>query len=84
MPPPLPDRYRLEQRLGRDGDVEGWLATDTSLDRPVLIRVLGPETTLQRREQFVTSLQGASAVSHTHLANVYSAALIEGGAFSVT
>ncbi|NIA23989.1 MAG: hypothetical protein GWP04_00300 [Gammaproteobacteria bacterium] len=84
MPPPLPDRYRLEQRLGRDGDVEEWLATDTLLDRPVLIRALGPETTSRRREQFVTSLQGVAGVSHMHLANVYSAAQVEGGAYSVT
>lgn len=84
MPPPLPDRYRLEQRLGRDGDVEEWLATDTALDRPVLIRVLGPETTPQRRLQFVESLRGAASVAHTHLASVYAAAEIDAGAFSVT
>lgn len=84
MPPPLPNRYRLEQRLGRDGDVEEWLATDTSLDRPVLIRVLGPETSSQRRNQFVESIKAVSAVSHMHLANVYAAAEVDGGAYSVT
>ena len=43
MPPPLPDRYRLEVRVGRDDDIEEWLATDTQLDRPVLVRILGPD-----------------------------------------
>jgi hypothetical protein len=42
MPPPVSDRYRLEMRLGKDDDIEEWLATDTSLERPVLIRSLGP------------------------------------------
>lgn len=84
MPPPLPTRYRLEQRLGRDGDLEQWLATDTSLDRPVLIRVLGPETDRERREQFLESMRAVAAVSHIHLASVYAAAEIPDGAYSVT
>ena len=33
MPPRLPDRYRLSVRLGADGDVEEWLATDEHLER---------------------------------------------------
>ena len=37
MPPRLPERYRLNIRLGSDGDIEEWLAQDESLDRPVLI-----------------------------------------------
>jgi hypothetical protein len=84
LPPPLPTRYRLEQRLGRDGDIEQWLATDTSLDRPVLIRVLGPETSPERREQFLDSMRAVAAVSHIHLANVYAAAEVPDGAYSVT
>ena len=51
MPPPVSDRYRLEMRLGRDDDIEEWLATDTSLERPVLIRSLGPESSQERRER---------------------------------
>ena len=39
----LPARYQLEIRLGRDQDVEEWLATDLTLDRPILVRLLGPE-----------------------------------------
>lgn len=84
MPPPLPDRYRLELRLGRDHDVEEWLATDTSLDRPVLIRVLGPETPEPRRGQFLAAVRGAAAVTHPHLAAVFAAGLIADGAYSVS
>jgi serine/threonine protein kinase len=84
LPPPLPTRYRLEQRLGRDGDIEQWLATDTSLDRPVLIRVLGPETDSSRREQFLEAMRAVANVSHIHLASVYAAAEVPDGAYSVT
>ena len=63
MPPPLPDRFSLEVRLGRDHDVEEWLATDTALDRPVLIRVLGPETSSDRRQAFVNDTRSAANVN---------------------
>ncbi|HEY5578914.1 MAG TPA: protein kinase [Acidimicrobiia bacterium] len=84
MPPPLPDRYRLEVRIGRDGDTEQWLATDLALDRPVLIRVVGPETTQERRSDFLRAVQGAANVSHVHLAAIYEAAEVPDGAFSVS
>jgi serine/threonine protein kinase len=84
MPAPIPDRYRLEVRLGRDGDLEEWLATDTSLDRPVLIRSLGPESDQERRITFVASVSGAAKASHPHLARVYSVSEVEGGAYSVS
>lgn len=84
MPPPLPDRFSLEVRLGRDHDVEEWLATDTALDRPVLIRVLGPETSRDRRQAFVDDTRSGAAITHVHLVSVYAAGLIEEGAYSVT
>ncbi len=71
MPPRLPDRYQTQVRLGRDGDVDEWLATDGSLDRPVLIRVLDANASSQRRSDFVRSVRAAAAVSHIHLAQVY-------------
>ncbi|MGZ5384620.1 MAG: protein kinase [Acidimicrobiia bacterium] len=84
MPPPLPDRFSLEVRLGRDQDVEEWLATDTALDRPVLIRILGPETSQDRRQAFVDDTRSGAAITHVHLVSVYAAGLIEEGAYSVT
>ncbi len=84
MPASIPDRYSLEVRLGRDGDIEEWLATDTSLDRPVLIRSLGPESTPERRRQFVESVSGAAKTSHAHLARVFTVATVSGGAYAVS
>jgi eukaryotic-like serine/threonine-protein kinase len=83
MPPPVSDRYRLEMRLGRDNDLEEWLATDTSLERPVLIRSLGPESSHVRREGFVASVSGAAKTSHPHLARVFAVEDVAGGAYAV-
>ncbi len=58
-------------RLGRDGDVEEWLATDTALDRPVLIRALDPTSPADRVHSFAGSVRAAAAVNHIHLARVY-------------
>jgi hypothetical protein len=84
VPAAIPDRYQLEVRLGRDGDIEEWLATDSSLDRPVLVRSLGPESSVDRRRQFVASVSNAARTSHAHLARIFAVAEVEGGAYSVT
>ncbi|MDH4118227.1 MAG: hypothetical protein OEX04_04855 [Acidimicrobiia bacterium] len=84
MPPPLPDRFRLEVRLGRDGDIEQWLATDLSLDRPVEIRVLGPDADEARRAEFLSSVRGAAAVSHPHFTWVYTAGQVPDGVYAVS
>jgi serine/threonine protein kinase len=84
MPPPLPDRYALEVRLGRDRDIEAWLATDTSLDRPVEIRVLGPDADDERRHRFLESVRGAAAVLHPHLASVYTAGEVPDGVYAIS
>ncbi len=83
MPTAVPDRYKLELRIGRDGDIEEWLASDTSLDRPVLIRSLGPESSADRRKQFVSSVSDAAKAHHPHLAKVFIVEVVEGGAYSV-
>jgi hypothetical protein len=83
MPPPVSDRYRLEMRLGRDDDIEEWLATDTSLERPVLIRSLGPESSPERRVEFVGAVSEAAKTSHPHLARVYAVDVVDGGAYAV-
>lgn len=84
MPAAIPDRYQLEVRLGRDGDIEEWLATDTSLDRPVLVRSLGPESSLERRRRFVQSVSNAAKATHTHLAKIFAVSEIDGGAYAVS
>jgi hypothetical protein len=84
VPAAIPDRFRLEVRLGRDGDIEEWLATDTSLDRPVLIRSLGPDASAERRRQFVASVGGAAKATHAHLVRVFAVSEVEGGAYAVS
>ncbi|MEX1037818.1 MAG: hypothetical protein WDZ96_03060 [Acidimicrobiia bacterium] len=84
MPAAIPDRYRLDLRLGRDGDIEEWLATDTSLDRPVLVRSLGPEAGEERRKQFVATVSAAAEAHHPHLAKVFVVEEVTGGAYSVS
>jgi hypothetical protein len=69
--PRLPPRYDIHVRLGRDGDIEEWLATDRSLDRPVLVRLLDPDATPSRRREFVGAVRAAAKAHHVHLAEVY-------------
>lgn len=83
MPPPLPARYRLEVRLGRDQDIEEWLATDDHLDRPVLIRLLGPDANDRRRAEFLATVQAAAAVRHPNLEPIFEAEEVPAGAYYV-
>ncbi len=82
MPPPLPDRYRLEVRLGRIEGVEEWLATDVVLDRPVQMRVLGPETPPALREEYLEAVRKSTSASHPHLLSVFDAGSVPGGVFA--
>ena len=84
MPPPLPARYRLEIRLGRDQDIEEWLATDEHLDRPVLIRLLGPDAGEKRRADFLRAVRSAAAVRHPHLEPIFEAEEVADGAYFVS
>lgn len=84
MPPRLPERYRLTVRLGADGDVEEWLATDEHLERPVLIRFPGPAGSRQRMDQFLASVRAAAATSHAHVQTVFAAGELHGSAFAVS
>ena len=69
----LPSRYQLEIRLGRDHDIEEWLATDLTLDRPIVVRMLGPEVGRERRRRFLSDVRSLASVSHPHLLEVYAA-----------
>ncbi len=83
MAPRLPERYELRIRLGRDHDVEEWLAADTGLDRPVLVRFLGPEADETRAAAFLDAMRGAAGTTHVHLAEVYAVGQNESGTFAV-
>jgi Protein tyrosine and serine/threonine kinase len=81
--PPVPERFTVHIRLGRDGDIDEWLATDTLLDRPVLIRVLNPGANAVRRRLFQQNVQATAAVSHVHLAAVYTLHVDDEDAYAV-
>ncbi|MDX2344966.1 MAG: hypothetical protein QNL12_15265 [Acidimicrobiia bacterium] len=74
MAPQLPDRYETQVRLGRDGDIDEWLATDTALDRPILVRVLDADASPARLAEFIAATRAAATVEHVHLAGVYEVA----------
>ncbi len=84
MPPRLPDRYRLNIRLGSDGDIEEWFAQDDVLDRPVLIRYLAPESSPDRHSAFLEAVRSAAALNDIHLQKVFAAAETTASAFSVS
>ena len=71
MAPRLPERYQTQVRLGRDNDVEEWLATDRTLDRPVLVRILSSEASATRRNTFLERNRLAASVPHQHLVDVF-------------
>ncbi len=71
-------------RLGRDGDVEEWLATDQILDRPVMIRILGPDSSQPRRQEFLNAVRAAATVNHPHLASVFNAGEVDDGVYAVS
>jgi len=84
MPPRLPERYRLNIRLGSDGDIEEWLAQDTSLDRPVLVRYLAPEASHARHKSFLEGVRSAAALTELHLQKVFAAGETSASAYSVS
>ena len=73
----------MNVRLGADGDIEEWLATDEQLERPVLIRFPGPDADATRVAQFLTPIRAAAATSHPHVQTVYAAGEVDHSAFAV-
>ncbi|GMQ93373.1 MAG: hypothetical protein BMS9Abin12_0850 [Acidimicrobiia bacterium] len=84
MPPRLPDRYRLNIRLGSDGDIEEWFAQDDTLDRPVLIRYLAPESSSARHSSFLENVRSAAALNDIHLQKVFAAGETSASAYSIS
>lgn len=83
MPPRIPERYRLNVRLGNDGDVEEWLATDEDLERPVLIRFPGPDADAKRIAAFLAPVRAAAGTAHPHIQTVFAAGETAGSAYAV-
>jgi len=71
--PVLNDRYELEQRIGRGGMADVFLARDLLLDRPVAIKVLFPEFAADPSfvERFRREAQSAANLNHPNIVGVY-------------
>jgi len=71
--PVLNDRYQIEQRIGRGGMAEVFLARDLLLDRPVAIKVLFPEFAIDPTfvERFRREAQSAANLNHPNIVSVY-------------
>jgi serine/threonine-protein kinase len=69
----LNDRYEMQQRIGRGGMAEVYLARDVLLDRLVAIKVLFPEfaTDPSFVERFRREAQSAANLNHPNIVSVY-------------
>ncbi len=72
-PTVLNDRYELQQRIGRGGMADVFLARDLLLDRPVAIKVLFPEFAVDPNfvERFRREAQSAASLNHPNIVGVY-------------
>ena len=69
----LNDRYEIQQRIGRGGMADVFLARDLLLDRPVAIKVLFPEFATDPNfvERFRREAQSAANLNHPNIVGVY-------------
>jgi serine/threonine-protein kinase len=69
----LNDRYEIQQRIGRGGMADVFLARDVLLDRSVAIKVLFPEFATDPNfvERFRREAQSAANLNHPNIVSVY-------------
>jgi serine/threonine-protein kinase len=69
----LNDRYEIQNRIGRGGMADVFLARDVLLDRPVAIKVLFPEYATDPNfvERFRREAQAAANLNHPNIVSVY-------------
>ena len=67
------DRYRLVRQIARGGMAEVYLAHDGKLDRPVALKVLFSELSVDRNfvERFRREAQAAANLSHPNIVSIY-------------
>ena len=70
----LAGRYRIERELGGGGMSRVWVATETALDRQVVIKVIAAELTEgMSAERFTRELRLAARLQHANIVPVLSA-----------
>ncbi len=67
------DRYEIISQIARGGMAEVYLARDQLLDRPVALKVLYPELSIDPSfvERFRREAQSAANLSHPNIVSVY-------------
>ena len=67
------DRYRLVNHIARGGMAQVYLARDLLLDRPVALKVLFPELSVDRAfvERFRREAKAAANLSHPNIVSIY-------------
>src|ERR1700724_1912088 len=67
------DRYELVRHVARGGMAQVYLAKDLLLDRPVALKVLFPELSIDRSfvERFRREAQNAANLSHPNIVPVF-------------
>src|SRR2546429_9071385 len=71
--------YRVREELGGGGMGRVFVATETALDRPVVIKGLPPDLAAGLRvERFRREIQLAAKLQHPHIVPLLSAGAVEG------
>ena len=67
------DRYELVRHVARGGMAQVYLAKDLLLDRPVALKVLFPELSVDRSfvERFRREAKAAASLSHPNIVSIY-------------
>src|SRR6266478_3315674 len=67
------DRYELVRHVARGGMAQVYLSKDLLLDRPVALKVLFPELSVDRSfvERFRREAQAAANLSHPNIVSIY-------------
>jgi serine/threonine-protein kinase len=67
------DRYELVRHIARGGMAQVYLSKDLLLDRPVALKVLFPELSVDRSfvERFRREAQAAANLSHPNIVSIY-------------
>ncbi len=75
----LADRYRLERELGGGGMSRVWLATETALERQVVVKVIAPELREGlSAERFTREVKLAARLQQANIVPVLSAGTADG------
>jgi hypothetical protein len=78
-------RYSIDREIGRGGMGVVYLAREVHLDRPVAIKLLPPERSVQRtlRDRFLREARLAAKLSHPNIIPIHSVEEVDGFVFYV-